>query len=85
MLIEYKADIISLNLTWSRHDIAEILLIWHSTTMIPSEICQISKVYLSLTFDILDWVAQTSIQFKSQLNLKCKSILYMFKVNLSVS
>jgi glutaredoxin-related protein len=29
-----------------------------------------------------DWVAQTSIKFKSQLNLKCKLILCKFQVNL---
>ena len=33
----------------------------------------------------LDWVAQTSIKFKSQLNLKCKLILCTFQVNLSVN
>ena len=32
-----------------------------------------------------DWVAQTSINFKSQLNLKCKLILCTFQVHLSVS
>ena len=32
-----------------------------------------------------DWVAQTSIKFKSHLSLKCKLISYVFKVNLSVS
>ena len=30
-----------------------------------------------------DWVAQTPIKFKSQLNLKCKLILCTFQVNLS--
>ena len=33
----------------------------------------------------LDWVAQTSIKFKSQLNLKCTLILYALQVNLSVN
>jgi len=33
---------------------------------------------------ILDWVAQTSINIKSQLNLKCKLFSYTFHVNLSV-
>ena len=32
-----------------------------------------------------DWVAQTSIKFKSQLNLKCKFISCTFQVNLSVN
>ena len=31
------------------------------------------------------WVAQTSIKFKSQLNLKCKLIWCTFQVNLSVN
>ena len=30
-------------------------------------------------FIFLDWVAQTSIQFKSQLNLKCKLIICAFQ------
>jgi len=33
----------------------------------------------------LDWVAQTSIEFKSQLNLKYKLIPCTFQVNLSVN
>ena len=33
----------------------------------------------------LDWVAQTSIKFKCQLNLKCKFILCTFQVNLRVN
>jgi hypothetical protein len=32
-------------------------------------------------FGILDWVAQTSIKFKSQLNLKCKLISCTFQVS----
>ena len=35
------------------------------------------------TFGDQDWVAQMSIKFKSQLNLKCKLILCTFQVNLS--
>jgi len=39
-----------------------------------------------LTFlNALDWVAQTSIKFKSQLNLKCKLIACPFQVILSVN
>ena len=33
----------------------------------------------------MNWVAQTSIKFKSQLNLKCKLILSALQVNLSVN
>ena len=33
----------------------------------------------------LDWVGQTSIKFKSQLNLKCKLILCTFQVNVSIN
>ena len=36
-------------------------------------------------FVFLDWVAQTSIKFNSQLNLKCKLILCIFHVILSVN
>ena len=35
--------------------------------------------------NVLDWVAQTSTNFKSQLNLKCKLILCTFQVHLSVN
>ena len=33
----------------------------------------------------MNWVAQTSIKFKPQLNLKCKLILCALQVNLSVN
>ena len=36
-------------------------------------------------FKTLDWVSQTSINFKSQLNLKCKLISCTLQVNLSVN
>jgi hypothetical protein len=42
-----------------------------------------------LTFSVLrhnlDWVAQTSIKFKSRLNLKCQQISCTFEVILSVN
>ena len=40
---------------------------------------------ISVAFIVLDWVAQTSIKFKSQLNIKCKLYLCTFQVNLSVN
>ena len=33
--------------------------------------------YVRICVITLDWVAQTSIKFKSQLNLKCKLILFI--------
>jgi hypothetical protein len=39
----------------------------------------------SLKLAFLDWVAQTSIKFKSQLNRKCKLNPCTFQVNLSVN
>jgi hypothetical protein len=35
--------------------------------------------------NVHDWVALTSIKFKSQLNRKCKLILCTFQVNLSIN
>jgi hypothetical protein len=43
-----------------------------------------SILYL-LHVNIQDWVAQTSIKFKSQLNLECQLNLCTFQVNLSVN
>jgi hypothetical protein len=45
------------------------------------------NVYIAVCtcINILDWVVQTSIKFKSRLNLKCKLIQCTFQVNLSVN
>ena len=40
------------------------------------------RIYHFTSNFTVDWVAQTSIKFKSQLNLKCKLISCTFQVNL---
>ena len=40
--------------------------------------------YRTFFYLILEWVAQTSIKFRSQLILKCKFISCTFKINVSV-
>ena len=52
----------------NRQDIAEILLKAASSTS-----KQTNKQYNfeSRTLEHLDWIAQTSVKFQSQLNLKC--------------
>jgi len=47
--------------------------------------CQAKMIFDHLNFDAQDWIAKTSIKFKSQLNLKCKLISCTFQVNLSVN
>ena len=38
-----------------------------------------------IILEVQDWVAETSIKFKSQLNLKCTLISFTFQINVSVN
>jgi hypothetical protein len=63
----------------------------HATTLmsvgvpIPTLLLRFSDTIHGWGFIHQDWVAQTSIKFKSQLNLKCKLISCKFKCQLSLN
>jgi hypothetical protein len=52
------------------------------TIHLSPQLIEHKKTPLHIMLEIQDWLAQTSIKFKSQLNLKCKLISCIIQVSL---